>query len=109
MSGSAVLEPMQEAAAGAVAVFEVLGAKGGATRAVILADGGLARVSPADAMAVWPVQQVTHLVVEEYALPPAEMQFRVHTSCGRVLRLRGEVPGDALLTLLRLESSLTIG
>jgi hypothetical protein len=109
VSGSAMLEPMQETAAGAVAVFEVLGAKSGATRAVILADGGLARVSPADAMAVWPVQQVTHLVVEEYALPPAEMQFRVHTSCGRVLRLRGEVPGDALLTLLRLESSLTIG
>jgi hypothetical protein len=37
------------------------------------------------------------------------MQVRVHTSCGRVLRLRGEVPGDALLTLLRLESSLSIG
>lgn len=109
MSGSAVLEPVQETAASAVAVFEVLGSKGGATRAVIMADGGLARVSPADAMAVWPVQRVTHLVVEEYALPPAEMQFRVHTSCGRVLRLRGEVPGDSLLSLLRLESSLTIG
>ena len=109
MSGSAVLEPVRETGAGAVAVFEVLGSKGGVTRAVIMEDGGLARVSPADAMAVWPVQQVTHLVVEEYALPPAEMQFRVHTSGGRVLRLRGEVPGDALLSLLRLESSLAIG
>jgi hypothetical protein len=108
VSGSAVLEPVQETAAGAVAVFEVMGSKGGATRAVIMADGSLTRVSPADAMAVWPVQQVTHLVVEEYALPPAEMQFRVHTSGGRVLRLRGEVPGDSLLSLLRLESSLTI-
>jgi len=109
VSGSAVLEPVQASAAGALAVFEVMGSRGGATRAVIMADGSLARVSPADAMAVWPVQQVTHLVVEEYALPPAEMQFRVHTSCGRVLRLRGEVPGDSLLSLLRLESSLTIG
>lgn len=109
MSGSAVLEPVQDTAASAVAVFEVMGSRGGVTRAVIMADGSLARVSPADAMAVWPVQQVTQLVVEEYALPPAEMQVRVRTSSGRMLRLRGEVPGDALLSLLRLESSLTHG
>jgi hypothetical protein len=109
VGAGAVLEPVRDAAVEAVAVFEVIGSRSGGSRAVIMADGSLARVSPADAMAVWPVQQVTHLVVEEYALPPAAMQLRVHTSCGRVLRLRGEVPGDALMSLLRLESSLTIG
>lgn len=110
MDCCAMLEPIEESAAeaGAVAVFEVQGTKG-AIRAMIMADGSLVRVSPADAMAVWPVQRVTMLVVEHYALAPAEMQCRVHTSCNRVFRLSGEVSSDALPTLLRLESSLTLG
>jgi hypothetical protein len=110
VSCSAMLEPIEESTTrpGAVAVFEVQGTKG-AVRAMILSDGSLVRVSPTDPMAVWPVQQVTMLVVEQYALAPAEMQCRVHTSCKRVLRLSGEVSADALPTLLRLESALTLG
>ena len=106
----AMLDPTEPSAAdaGAVAVFEVQGTRG-AMRAMLMADGSLVRVSPADAMAVWPVQQVTMLVVEQYALAPASMQCRVHTSCQRVFRLSGEVPSEALPTLLRLESSLTLG
>jgi len=109
VSGSWVLEPIEETAmdAGAVAVFDVLGTKG-AMRAMIMSDGSLVRISPADAMAVWPVQQVTMLVVEEYAVAPSEMLFRVHTSCSRVMRLTGAVSHDALPALLRLESSLTL-
>jgi hypothetical protein len=106
----AMLDPIAESAvdAGAVAVFAVQGTKS-AVRAMIMADGSLVRVSPVDAMAVWPVQRVTMLVVEHYALAPAEMQCRVHTSCNRVFRLSGEVSSEALPTLLRLESSLTLG
>jgi hypothetical protein len=48
------------------------------------------------------------LVVEEYAVAPSEMLFRVHTSCNRVMRLTGSVPHEALPALLRLESSLTL-
>ena len=110
MNCSAMLDPIEALAdqPGAVAVFEVQGTKG-AIRAMIMSDGSLVRVSPADAMAVWPVQRVTMLVVEQYALAPTEMQCRVHTSCTRVLRLSGEVSSEDLPTLLRLESSLTLG
>jgi hypothetical protein len=109
VSGSWVLDPIEETVtdAGAVAVFDVLGTKG-ATRAMIMSDGSLVRISPADTMAVWPVQQVTMLVVEEYALAPSEMLFRVHTSCNHVMRLTGAVSHEALPALLRLESSLTL-
>jgi hypothetical protein len=99
---------VDEVEARALAVFDVQGTRG-TVRAAILDDGGLVRVSPVDPMAVWPVQHVTMLVVEEYAIAPAAMQLRVHTSCGQALRLRGAVPGDALMSLLRLESSLTLG
>lgn len=97
-----------ETRAGALGVFDVLGSRG-TMRAAILEDGALIRVNADDAMAVWPMQSVTMLVIEEYALPPAAMQLRVHTSCGPALRLRGEVSDGALLDLLRLESSLTLG
>ena len=109
VSGSMMLEPIEETAmdAGAVAVFDVLGTRG-ALRAMIMSDGSMVRISPADTMAVWPVQQVTMLEVEEYAVAPSEMLFRVHTSCNRVLRLAGAVSHEALTSLLRLESSLTI-
>jgi hypothetical protein len=86
----------------------VVGSRG-SIRAAILDDGALVRVSSDDPMAVWPMQYVTMLVIEEYALPPAAMQLRVHTTCGQVLRLRGEIAEGALLDLLRLESSLTLG
>jgi len=110
VSFSAVLESgTMHAGAGAavLAVFDVLGR--GAARAAILDDGSLVRVCTVDAMAVWPVQSVTMLVIEEYALSPADMQLRVHTSCGQALRLRGEVSDGALLQLLRLEATLTLG
>ena len=107
MSGSMMLEPIEETGTDAVAVFDVLGAKGG-MRAMVMSDGSLVRISPADAMAVWPVQRVTMLVVEEYAVAPSEMLLRVHTSCNRVLRLAGAVSHEALPALLRLESSLTL-
>lgn len=110
MSGAAVMESGTvdtSVAVAALGVFDVLGR--GAVRAAILEDGALVRVSAIDAMAVWPMQYVTMLVIEEYALSPADMQLRVHTSCGQVLRLRGEVSNGALLELLRLESTLTLG
>ena len=98
----------EETAVTALGVFDVLGSRG-MSRVAVMEDGALVRVNPDDTMGVWPLQQATMLVIEEYALPPAEMLLRVHTSCGQILRLRGEVPGDTLMSLLKLESSLTLG
>jgi hypothetical protein len=97
-----------EAGVGVMAIFDVVGQHGG-VRAALLEDGALVRVSAQDPMAVWPLLHTRHLVVEEYAAPPAEMLLRVHTACGRTLRLRGEVTADTLIELLQLESSLAIG
>ena len=91
-----------------LAVFDVVGHSGG-LRAALLEDGSLVRVSAQDPMAVWPLLHAKHLVVEEYAAPPAAMLLRVHTACDRTLRLRGEVAADTLITLLQLETSLAIG
>ena len=62
MSGSWVLEPIEETAmdAGAVAVFDVLGTKG-TMRAMIMSDGSLVRISPADTMAASRIQRTRRI------------------------------------------------
>ena len=101
-------EPPVETASMVVGVFEVVGREG-AARVALFDDGSLVQVLPHDAMAIWPVMQVRHLVIEEYAAPPAAMSLRVHTSCARTLRLRGELPYEGLQEVLRLEERLAIG
>jgi hypothetical protein len=91
-----------------VAVFDVLDVMG-RTRMALFDDGSLLRVMPGEPLAVWPVERVASLLVEEYAPPPSLMTLRLSTTGGRSLRLRGELPGDSLLMLLRLEERLLLG
>jgi hypothetical protein len=91
-----------------VAVFDVLDVMSHA-RMAVFDDGTLLRVLPGEPLAVWPVESVEALIVEEYAAPPALMTLRVRTTAGRTMRLRGELPGDSLLTLLRMEERLLVG
>lgn len=108
MTAGMQMETEVEMGAEVVAIFDVVGHAGG-LRAALLEDGALVRVSAQDPMAVWPLLHTRHLVVEEYAAPPAAMLLRVHTTCDRTLRLRGEVPADTLISLLQLETTLAIG
>lgn len=91
-----------------VAVFDVLDVMGRA-RMALFDDATLLRVMPGEPLAVWPVERIASLLVEEYAAPPAPLTLRLCTTGGRTMRLRGELPGDSLLTLLRMEERLLIG